>query len=310
MDLTEDQVSQMVPDSEILVQNSQRFPDGIQLRIQSVEKIRKDLSAIITKDFTRLIAAVFIPIRKGASRSKLLSLSFLYALLIPSGVGVFFIRGWRFEIVKRMIRNQPGQPIAPGVGTLDELGIFIRDGVRLFGAKALYDLPKLVILVAIGYDHIEMIIDFIFYFFGRVPGFGDSSQSFASFAESSGMKFSTTVMIQILFFMISSFIITPAFKITMMKYANGKISYRRFFNVEEIKDSFRIYRKYKTRTIAAYLWDAAVTGLTGIIGVFLMILFPFIIWFAIPMYKLLFKHWSKAYGYGMLARRLAANGEI
>ncbi|MCB0370431.1 MAG: DUF4013 domain-containing protein [Bdellovibrionales bacterium] len=244
--------------------------------------------------------------KKGASRSKLLSLSFVYTLLIPSGVAIFFIRGWRFGIVKRMIKSDPSQAISPNLNSLHDLGTFIRDGIRLFGAKALYDLPKLLILVAIGYDHIELIIDWIYFFLTKVPGMGD----YQSLAETSMIKFSTTLLIQLIFFMIASFLITPAFKISMIKYANGNISYAGFFSIKEIKDSYRIYQRYKTRTLTAYIWDVFVTGLSTIIGFILMILFPFIIWLAIPLYKLVFKHWPKAYAYGMLARRLAVNGEI
>lgn len=306
LNLADDLAFQIERGTNISLEENTAFPNGLNLKVDSIEPIQKDALLTIRKHLNQLFSAVFIPLSNSVSRSKLFSLSFLYTMLIPSGVAVFFIRGWRFEIVKRMIASEPYQAIAPNVHSLNDLGIFIRDGIRLFGAKALYDLPKLLILVAIGYDHIEMIIDWIYYFFTKVPGMGDAQ----NFAATSAIKFSTTLLIQLAFFIIASFIITPAFKINMIKYATGKISFAGFFSLRELKDSFTLYRRYKTLTITTYLWDALVSGVSTILGFMLMVLFPFIFWLLIPIYKLLFKHWLKAYGYGILARRLIINGEI
>lgn len=292
------------------INNQDSLPLDFLLKINSKSPLKGGFNWIV-RDFKKLLQALLIPFKNSASRAKLLAITFVYALLTPSGLASFFVRGWRFEVVKRMGEGQPGIPIAPSVNSLAELGENIREGVKLLGAKAAYDIPKIILLVAIGYDHFEMIIDWTYFFFGKI--FGDSeiqNQAFNEFASSSIMNLSTTLIIQLLFILIYSFFFTPAFRITMIKYAKGNIEYKRFFSIEELRDSFKIYRRYKIRTSGAYIWDLLVSTLSMVIGFFLLVFFPIITWIFIPFYKLIFKHWPKAYGYGLLARKLNINGEI
>lgn len=293
----------------VSIENHKVVSNQLSFKVQEIKPYKTSILSLFLKDIKRLFQAVFIPIKNNLSRAKLFNLSVIYALLVPSGISIFFIRGWRFEIVKRMIKAEENKAIAPSMNSLDVLGGFIRDGALLFGVKLLYDIPKILILVALGYDHLELIIHWIYTYVSAAFGFGMPE----NFARDAFVDFRFTIFLQITIYLIMSFIITPAFKISMMKYANGAMDFKGFFRLKEIKHSFCIYRKYKTSTITTYIWDGIVTISTNFLGIgfalFLVPIAPLLIIF-IPLYKVLFKHWPKAYGYGKLAQRLVANGEI
>ncbi|MEM8897841.1 MAG: hypothetical protein AAGC85_07040, partial [Bacteroidota bacterium] len=50
--------------------------------------------------------------------------------------------------------------------------------------------------------------------------------------------------------------------------------------------------------------------LSFIVSLTAFVILPFISFLILPFYKLIFKHLAKAYAYGMLARRLQANGDL
>ncbi len=304
--LDADQAAQISEGSVVSVENSPLFPEGQSFEVEQKEPLKKDLLSIIIKDFRKLYEAVWLPIKKGAPRTKLFNLAAVYTFLVPSGVSFFLIRGWRFGIVQRMMENNPDQAVAPEIKTLDDVGTYVRDGVALFSAKLVYDIPKIIVLVIIGYNHYELIMDYLFFLFSKVPGL----DSFGQFAERAALKWTLSLAAELFFLALTSIIITPAFKISMMKYAKGNINWKGFFSIKELKHSYSLYRKYKIRTLNAYVWDKLVSISSNAIGFALMVFLPFITWLLIPLYKILFKHWPKAYGYGDLARRLQHNGEI
>lgn len=267
---------------------------------------------LILQDFKKLAKAIKLPLQSAAGRSKFFATSLVYIFLSVSGVSIFFIRGWRLGVIKRMADRNIGTPLCPEVHSLQQLGEYVKHGIRLIAGKAAYDLPKILILAAIGYDHFELILEWLHYFFVQIFPIGgmDPATAVGDLANSSVSKLSFTLGLQFIFLLIYSFFFTPAFRITAIKYAVGKIPFKNFFNWDEMKDSFRIYKRFKTTTMEAYVWDVLVSSLSYLAGFILLIMFPFISIAVIACYKLLFKHWPKAYGYGVLARRMRDNGEI
>lgn len=292
----------------IIVPENHDSKQELILRIIKLEKLKGGFDWVI-RDFNKLVKALSLPFSNKTSRAKLVTLVFVYVLLSIPKISIFFIRGWRLGVISRMINPNPNVAIVPSVNTLNELGENIRQGVRLIGARAAYKLPELIILAAIGYDHLEMIIDWIYFFFGRLFGEAQSA-NVGDFVSNSFSDLSVTLFIQLLFFVFLSVIITPAYRIMVIKYANGNMEYNRFFNLAEIRDSFRLYKKYVKRTFGAYFWDIIVSGVSLFVGFVMFLIFPYAYFILMPFYKLAFKHWPKSYGYGLLGRRLKANGEI
>ena len=198
--------------------------------------------------------------------------------------------------------------LLPKIGNLLSIGNFIKEGIKLIGARAVYDFPKIFILVAIGYDHIGLIVDWIDYLITYLSG--DSIPKFTDKLEESTINFSTTLGIELGFFFLFSLIVTPAYKILELKYSVKMIKYIDFFSLAELKKSFGLYYKYNITTIGMYFWDVLLSVLSVVVGIILLMLFPLLLPFVHPIYKLLFCHFPKSYGYGLLARRMYLNGDL
>lgn len=293
----------------IIVTNPSGGGEALVLDIEDVEEVPLQGFKVPLNEISKLKSALTVPLSDSASRSRVWQTLLVYVFLSPSRISTFFIRGWRLDIIRNMILStQTTTGIAPVVNRLSNIGEDIKQGAVLIGLKLIYDLPKILILTAVGYHYIEFILDWLTFIFGNA--FGTSSTTFDSMMNDTQFKVSLAFFFQALFVVIYSFFVTPMFKINEIKYAKGNIELKDFFKVEEIIDSYKKYKKYKMSTLQVYIWDLLVTGGSWVFGFFLMIFFPWLYFIVNPFYKLLFKHWPKAYGYGLLGRKMEANGDI
>ncbi|WP_020538844.1 hypothetical protein [Lewinella cohaerens] len=293
----------------IIVTNPPGGAEALALDIQEVEEIPLQGFKIPLNEISKLKNALIVPLSDSASRRRVWQTLLVYVFLSPSRISTFFIRGWRLDIIRNMILStQKVTGIAPTVNRLSNIGGNIKQGAVLIGLKLVYDLPKILILTAVGYHYIEFILDWLTFIFGNA--IGSSSATFDSMIDDTQFKVSLAFSFQVLFILIYSFFVTPMFKINEIKYAKGNIELKDFFKAEEIIDSYKKYKKYKMSTLQVYIWDLLVTGASWFFGFFLVIFFPWLYFIINPLYKLLFKHWPKAYGYGLLGKKMEANGDI
>lgn len=278
------------------------------LQVESIAPVRSGFGHVIN-DLKKILKAIRFALQDRFARSRFLSIAMVYVFLTPSGISSFFVRGWRWNLIKNMIQGSRGKGLAPTVNDFSNIGTYIKEGIKLVSAKALYDIPKLLVLVAIGYDHFEFLLDWLDYF---LSWFIDSSSSKAvgTVVDETSVKITKTLVTQLIFYAIYSLLVTPAFKLTEIRYAAGKVPYKAFFSCKELKESYRLYKKYRITTLNMYLWDALVSAASFLVGISLGVILPLYALVGHPFYKLMFKHLPKAYGYGTLARRLQANGDL
>lgn len=279
------------------------------IQIDSIEEAPLKGFKIAKSNIVKLIQALKVPFLNNASFRQAIKTFLLYLYLSPSRISVFFIRGWRLQIIRNMITSTHREiGLSPSINRISLIGDYIKEGVLLIAAKVIYDLPKVFIITAIGYHYIEFILDWITFIFGNF--FGQTGVSFNEMVDDTKFKVTLTLSIQLLFIVLYSIVITPVYKINEIKYALNTISYQDFFKIEEIKDSFKKYRSYRVTTLQVYSWDLCVSITSFIFGSLFLILMPWLYLILIPFYKLFFKHWPKAYGYGLLARKMDANNDL
>ncbi len=260
------------------------------------------------QDLKKLFKSLQMPFAIKSSRARFSIIWLIYVFLSPSGMSSFFIRGWRINIIRNMVVNTKGKGLAPKISDLNDVGKCIKEGVKLIGARATYNLPRVLIMIIIGYDFYELIIDWVLFFFSGLVG--DPNNSVEEMLNQSALYLSISHGGELAFMALYSLFVTPAYKIMEIKYAAGVIEYKKFFNWNELRDSYRLYRKYKFSTVEMYLWDQIVTLISFVSGFIIAIIFPFFFFFLYPLYKLLFSHWPKSYGYGLLARKMYANDDL
>ncbi|AEE53883.1 hypothetical protein [Haliscomenobacter hydrossis] len=308
-ELTAEEAANITPESSVAVKLADT-ESSFNFLIQSIERSPSGIR-IVLDDFKKLIKALAILFKGSAAKMRLLSISLVYLSLTPSSISMFFIRGWRMGIISRMTSQNSKFGIAPPVDSLTQIGYFIKEGIKLVIARFVYDFPKILILVMVGYDYASLIVDLGYYFFTSLFDFNNEGepQSLRSVVEGSSVKLTNGFIASLIFYVLYSVIVTPAFKIMEIKYAVKSISYRSFFSLGELFKSFRLYRKYRSTTLEMYFWDVLVSTISLLIGLLLFTTLPILIIFH-PLWKLPFNHWTKSYGYGLLARRLIANNEL
>lgn len=291
-----------------VVRDSNSDEVNISIQIESIETVPSGFR-ILAEDFFKLLECFIYPLKDFQSRKNLASIGLIYAFLSPSGMSSFFIRGWRLILIRRMLLIPPSLGIAPKVDSLIKIGDYVKEGIKLVLAKFFYDMPKLLVLAAIGYSHFELMFDWTSYL---ITNFfkGYDYESASNLLNASSLKMTKSLATQLIFVLIYSLVVTPAFKILEIKYSIGEIKYKDFFSIKELIKSFMLYRKYKFSTVQMYLWDILLSLLSIVAGLFITITFSMLVLFVYPFYKLLFNHWPKSYGYGLLARRMRANGDL
>jgi hypothetical protein len=251
-------------------------------------------------------------ISNGIARQRLSSTLAAYILLASSPVASFFIRGWRLSLIRQMLEPDATSPIPP-ISDLWSIGESVKEGLKLIGVKFCYDAPKYLFLVAFSYDFIDAILDWCYYIFRVLFGSG-ATETVAEVASQTVTSFEISLSTSLIIYIVYSCLVTPAFKISEIKYAAGKMSFKGFFSPKELAHSFKLYRKYRFKTFSAYLYDNIVTVgsfffALGVTINFLFVIIPFIV-FVLPTIKLLLNHLPKYYGYGLLAQRMQVNGDL
>lgn len=304
--LSAEEAQQIQQGEKIRLGSDSSNPEII-LEIGSIEVLPTGVKAL-SEDFKKLIRALVILFKGSAAKISLATISMIYLALTPSGISAFFVRGWRLGIISRMgtLENKVG--IAPQIRSLTQIGHHINEGIKLVLARFIYDIPKILVLVVVGYDYASIIVDFGYFFLSSIFN-SAHSQSLSSMIQATSLKMSNGIIASLVFFALYSLIVTPAFKILEIKYALNQIKYSDFFNLKELFSSLNLYRKYTFNTLEMYFWDLFVTTLSLLVGFFLFSTFPLLI-FLHPLWKLPFSHWAKSYGYGLLARRLIFNNEL
>ncbi|MEM6766930.1 MAG: hypothetical protein AAF655_18485 [Bacteroidota bacterium] len=300
---------QILEEGQIVSVNQPKYleQETISIAVESVKEA-DSLTAIVTKDLNKIIQAIKVALGDASSKARFLIIGIVYLFLTPSGMAIFFIRGWRFDLIKRMLSTK-SSGLAPEINSLTQIGIHVKEGIKIFGARAVYEIPKIIVLAAIGYSHWELVFDWTQYLLGRMfsPA---NAVDFSTQIQTTQLSLGITFMVEFVFYLILSFVITPAYKLTEIRYASGQIPYKSFFSMSVLQESYKLYKKYRFSTLTMYIWDIIISILSTLVAFITFIILPFISFLVLPFYKLIFKHLAKAYGYGVLARRLQANGDL
>lgn len=284
----------------------QRIPGTIVEITPTKSKSGSQITKIIPY-FIKQWKAIFIPFKSKNNLSKFRTISLIYAILSYGvNIGSFFVRGWRLGVIRNMGRKFP--IMAPGIQSLKDVGMHLKEGIILIFTKFIYDSPKYFILVVFGYEIIEFLLDLGYW--AIQYSLGGETRLFMEYVKENRMvpKLGISFLTQAILFLIYSFLVSPTFKIQVIKFA-FQDDWKLFFNWNEFKDSYRIYRSQPRSTIAAYLWGLSVSTVGNIISFFLIII-PIVGLIIIPFYRFLFIHWPKAHAYGGLGRKLIEQGVL
>lgn len=279
------------------------------MRIESISEVSAS-PGFIARDILKIVQFWGKAVGNSANRKRLLSSILAYILLTPSAVSSFFIRGWRFALVREVLLTD-GRASLPRLNDIWKIGEAVKQGVKLIGAKFMYDVPKFLILFVFAYDLIDAIIDwFYFLFFQWWMEPAAEVQTASGMVDATVTNFSLSFSSAILLYIVYSCFLTPAFKISEIKYAAGQMKYKGFFDPKELKSSFRLYRKYSAQTLEMYVYDNILMVVSIVIGLFFSLIFPPFILLIYPTVKLMLNHMPKYYGYALLAQRMQENGDI
>lgn len=258
------------------------------------------------EDWNKLKDSLKLPMERGKSARQFHVTMLIYLILSVSGIGSFFVRGWRFRIVQNMFPGNP-EGVGPDISSFSRIGEMIFIGMKLVIAKLVFEIPKIFLLAAWGYTHLTAIAAWFLYFFQTT--FSDREESYEEMLVGSGIEILYSLIAVLVISLLMSYIITPVYKIHEIKYAAGKISFRDFFRLSHIKDSLRIYRANKTKTLQKLIWTQMLTLVSLIVGLICIVIFPplIIVHF---LYKFYFSHWPKAYAFGLLGNKLAKTNQI
>lgn len=293
-----------------ITSDNSSYPD-VYLDVQSVRPVASVMGTAVSEG--KSIFAFWSEVLQNAvARQRLSSALVAYILLTSSGISSFFIRGWRLSLIKQMLRTNTRTAMPP-ISTLWSIGESVKQGFKLIGVKFCYDIPKYLFLVAFSYDFIDAIMDWCYYIFRIIFG-SSATETVADVAAQTVTSFSISFSTSLMIYVVYSSLVTPAFKISEIKYAAGTMPFKGFFDPKELLHSFQLYRKYRIKTFATYVYDNVVTIGSFIFSIvlglsLLVFIVPFIL-FLLPAIKLLLNHLPKYFGYGQLARRMQANGDL
>lgn len=290
--------------------NNATYPD-VYLDVQTL-KANDSIIGEAAKEGKSIFAFWSEVIQSSIARQRIISALVAYILLTSSSMSSFFIRGWRLSLIRQMLQPNSSSPI-PQIPDLWSIGESVKQGFKLIGVKFCYDIPKYLFLVAFSYDFIDAIMDWCYYIFRIIFG-SSATETVADVAAQTVTSFSISFSTSLMLYIVYSCLVTPAFKISEIKYAAGAMPFKGFFNPKELLHSFQLYRKYRIKTFGAYVYDNFVTVGSFIFGLvlgisFLLAIVPFLL-FVMPTIKLILNHLPKYYGYGLLARRMHTNGDL
>ncbi|MEZ4773699.1 MAG: hypothetical protein R3D00_11000 [Bacteroidia bacterium] len=266
------------------------------------------------------INAVKLLFRNKASKQQTLVLTLLYSVLSYGLLNLnrFFAHGWSLEIIKRI--GEGNNILSPKVKNLQDIGGYIKQGIKLMTARTFYELPRVIFLALFGAKIIQFVFEFGKWMTKYIGTRGDiggfwiylttKNEGSAYLGTSVLDDIGIGIALELVLLALYGLIVTPAFKIMTFRYAFGEITWKELFSIKKIREAFAIYKKYPRSTLAAYLWSLMVGMVSSFVNLVMIMVLPVLGLFIIPGYNLSFKYWPKAYGYGKLARKLIVNGDI
>lgn len=223
--------------------------------------------------------------------------------------GIFtapILRGWRFDIVRRIGLGLPSVPnLLP-----HSIFRYFKKGLVLIIMRAIYFLPHLIFIAISSKKMLFQIVEVGKWMFNKF--WTGHEDKILDYLISLIPEMAYDLMMQLVMFTLYMIIIWPIYRITMVKYALGLIRGTGFLNKKVFMDSVSIFRKAAPMVLGIYFWCVLVDLLTALI-LFLLIFIPVIGWLALfftPLILLFIKHWPKGYAYGLLARRLIEQNHL
>lgn len=230
--------------------------------------------------------ALTFPFKQDDWLSKMWWVFLVNFLPIPF-FNLILIRGWRVNVIKRMVRGK--KDIFPN---LNDLGRMLADGFTLWVMTGIYAIPEIIILTIFGTDPIQLILDIGLWLLGIV--FAGNTANFSVSATEIISRLLFTVAFGGAYYIIS----WPIYRAAMVRFsASG--SYGVFFDIPtniklviEHLDSFMLvfFLTVLTQILVAFISGIFIATFFGAIFVQLI---------SIPFY-----YWTTAALYGQLAVRI------
>lgn len=220
--------------------------------------------------------------------------------LVGDVIGEFFripLRGWRFQIVRRMARHE--HPVLPDFGSFSEV---MKNGLILFVIQSIYWLPHFILIFFFSDDWMSAGVQVADWGYSRFIA-GQNTIPFFEMARSAVIGLLLVIPFHVAYWLIS----WPVYRIGMLRYAiNDKP--KSFFQIR--KNAALLFQKNYAEIFKLMFQMFIVESIIGqLIGVFSSLLTK--TWIGLPAAFL----WPISYGvigylWGSVAQQLRQTGDL
>ncbi|MCB9304803.1 MAG: hypothetical protein H6566_29595 [Lewinellaceae bacterium] len=258
---------------------------------------------------------IFAPIQKpqGITNFAFFAL-FVYFLaiirkvlfFIPIPIRAPFLRGWRFEVVRRIALNK--KTAVPGLRP-DLVFKYFLKGLVLMFMRYIYFIPLIIVAFLSGMKMLNLIKEVAFYLWDVYQG-ADSMGIGKFIAVKVIPQAGVEIVIQLVLLGFYVVFVWPIYRIIMIQYALNLTNGFGFLDIQVIKKSIKIFREHASKVYGIYGFvvalDVFVSWFATIVTLFTFGLF----WLIAPIYYLILRYWIKGFAYGILGRRLIEAGAL
>lgn len=239
----------------------------------------------------------------------------IFAVIYTFSALVFFIkrilkspleRGWRLEVV-RLIASKAENPV-PSISPDKLIGYWVR-GVVLVVMRFIYFLPLFIIAALSGGKMFNLLKEIAFYIWDVFVG-ADQLSFTAFMLQKVIPQAGIEIIIQLVVLALYGVFVWPIYRLIMVQYALKLSSWSGFLSIKMVKKNIEIFKRNATLIYGVYGFSLAIDAVI-LIGAKVISIFSFgLLFFIIPVFHLVLRHWVKGYAYGYLGQKLLASNEI